>query len=135
MINKDYTEQTTNYQVPRNPVIYITEDDPRNTIEFLRENPGIQVIPSRSPVAVSQYDYLSSNTYDISNVRYYQDNFPPYLEGAEPLQSPPQNLNIDSSTGFRLQTDANDGSVYYVANLTFDGVDSAYDYEVRINIQ
>ena len=84
---------------------------------------------------VNQYDYLAENTYDLSNIKYYEDNFPNYLAVSDViLQNPPQNLNIDSTTGFRLQTDANDGSVYYVANLTFDGVDEAYDYEVRINI-
>jgi hypothetical protein len=135
MINKDYTKQTTNNQVPRDPVIYITENDPRNTIEFLRENPGIQVVSSKTPTSIDQYKYLSENTYDLSNNRFYEDNFPNYLAISDNiLQNPPQNLNIDSITGFRLQTDTNDGSVYYVANLTFDGVDDAYDYEVRINI-
>lgn len=137
MINKDYAEQLSNYQVPKNPILYITEDDPRNTAEFLKENPGIHVVPSNAGVSVSQYDWLAENEYDLTsdaNV-YYDPNFASYsTEQTDDSAPAPTQLSIDSSAGYRLQTDSNDGSVYYVANLTFEGVDEAYDYEVRINI-
>jgi len=125
-------------KVSRVKSIIIQEDDPRNNQSFLESNPNVVVVPTyNSNPDTFSYENISDENFDpiVLNAEFHEiaiENHEELIPSPYFSLQEPQDLNIDSST-FKVQTDAADGTVYYTATLSFDDVDHAASYEVRIN--
>lgn len=131
----NYTTQLHPNSIPKFPALVIYEDDERNNADFLRKNPGVTVLPKTAMPEGDIFENLTSGSYDLdedeTSINDYPQNI--YEPTENTLLSPPENLLIDDKS-YKVQTDANDGTVLYRASLTFSKVTNAEDYEVRLTI-
>lgn len=130
----NYTDQLHPNAIPVAPPLVIYSTDQRNNADFLAQNPNTTVIPAVSKVLPDDYLSYSSNNYDINAIPNSEE-YPvaTYVSDSSENLAVPENLLIDTSS-YRLQSDANDGGIVYLASLTFDQISGAEDYEVRLSI-
>lgn len=110
--------------------IRIFSTDPRNNPAFLKENPFTTII-----------DIDNSRQLDVDNEIGYSSDPDPFQFPENPIVLPPDGgtdgpsqlppptgLSIDS---FELKI-SGDGTIYYIATLSFNDVDNASGYEYSL---
>lgn len=133
-------------RIPNKPVLRIPYDDPRNNYSYLSKLSSPYEIVYDEEDTVDEDHYVEIDPLDSSseavdpssilnlvgkNISSTDTNL--MNDNSVPTLLPPTNLSVSASS-YRIQDGSSnsDGSVRWIATLSFDSVIGAYDYEYTI---